>query len=89
MKDLPAEVKKARQSILIKKKEECKLGFVNSMLNKTADFLFEEFKDGYYQGYSENYLRLYIKEYNGSHDIVKVKIIAPYKDGAIAEIQGE
>ena len=31
----------------------------------------------------------YIKEYNGSHDIVKVKIIAPYKDGAIAEIQGE
>jgi len=89
MKDLPAEVKKARQSILIKKKEECKLSFVNSMLNKTADFLFEEFKDGYYQGYSENYLRLYIKEYNGSHDIVKVKIIAPYKDGAIAEIQGE
>ena len=56
------------------------------MVGKTLDFLFEEIKDGYAEGYSENYLRLYIKDYKGTAEIVKVKVIKPFKDGALAEI---
>ena len=61
-----------------------KNAFINSMIGKNADFLFEEYKDGYYQGYTENYLRVYLKDYDGKHDIVKVKLIEPYKDGVKA-----
>lgn len=84
MPDLPAETKKQRQAILLEKKAECKNAFINSMIGKYADFLFEEYKDGYYQGYTENYLRVYLKDYDGKHDIVKVKLIEPYEDGVKA-----
>ena len=73
---------------LIKKKKECKQAFVNKLIGKTCDFLFEEQKDGYFEGYSENYVRLYLKEFLCTHDIVNVEIIAPFKDGALAKIKG-
>ena len=85
---LPKEIKKDRQNKLIKKKKECKQAFVNKLIGKTCDFLFEEQKDGYFEGYSENYVRLYLKEFLCTHDIVKVEIIAPFKDGALAKIKG-
>ena len=86
MKDLPAEIKKSRLSVLLDIKEKQKTAFANKMVGKTLDFLFEEIKDGYAEGYSENYLRLYIKNYTGTAEIVKVKVIKPFKDGALAEI---
>lgn len=86
MKDLSPEIKKARQDKLLIVKQEKKLSFANSMIGKTLGFLFEEEKDGYYTGYSENYLRLYLKEFNGCKEITKVKVICPFKDGAIAEV---
>lgn len=86
MKDLPKQIKKQRLNELLKMKEQSKLAFAKKMVGKTLEFLFEEFKDGYAVGYSENYLRLYIKDYSGEKQIKKVKVIAPYLDGAIAEI---
>ena len=50
------------------------------------DFLFEEYNDGYAEGYSENYLRLYVEDYSGEKSIKKVKVISPFRDGAIAKI---
>ena len=85
MKDLPPEIKKERLNVLIEKKAECKNRFVNQMLNKNLQFVFEEQKDGYAEGYSENYLRLYIKNYSGGK-VQNVKVIEPFKDGALAEI---
>ncbi len=86
MIDLPSEVKKHRQSVLLEKKAECKANFINALVGKTVRFLFEEEKDGYAEGYSENYVRIYIKDYSGEKDIKEVKIIAPFKDGALAKI---
>ncbi len=85
MKDLPPEIKKERQAKLIAKKQDKKLTFATAMCGKILDFLFEEEKDGFAEGYSENYLRLYVKGFPSTNDIVKVKVIKPYKDGAIAE----
>lgn len=85
MKDLPPEIKKERLNVLLDKKAECKSRFVKQMIGKTLEFVYEEQKDGYAEGYSENYLRLYIKDYCGGK-VEKVKVLSPFKDGALAEI---
>lgn len=87
MKDLPHEIKKQRLEILLKKKAECKLKFARFMVGKEEEFIFEEVREGHAQGYSGNYLRLYVKDFTDNGKIRKVKIIEPYKDGAIAEIK--
>ena len=87
MQDLPASVKKERLNKLLEVKAQRKLAFATEMIGNQLDFLFEEEKDGYYQGYSENYLRLYIENYKPDGKIKKVTVIKPFKDGAIAEIK--
>jgi threonylcarbamoyladenosine tRNA methylthiotransferase MtaB len=89
MKDLSPEIKKERLNQLLIKKAECKKNFAEKFVGKSLSFLFEEEKDGYYQGYSENYLRVYLKDFNKDKNIKKVKVIEPFKDGALCEIQGE
>jgi threonylcarbamoyladenosine tRNA methylthiotransferase MtaB len=86
MQDLPSEVKKERLKILLEKKAQCKLNFAEKMKGKTLGFLFEEKKDGYHEGYSGNYLRLYVKDYIPNGKIKKVMVDKPFKDGAIATV---
>ena len=52
--------------------------------NKTAKILIEEENAGYFEGYSENYIKCYIKGDFKVGDIVNVKIDGTFKDGAIA-----
>ncbi len=89
MKDLSGEIKKQRLDELIKLKKESKENFAVKLKGKTLDFLCEEEKDGYYQGYTENYLRVYLKEKVELGKITKVIIEEPFLDGAIAKIKGE
>ncbi|MBR0189809.1 MAG: tRNA (N(6)-L-threonylcarbamoyladenosine(37)-C(2))-methylthiotransferase MtaB [Clostridia bacterium] len=86
MPDLPFEVKKSRLDRLLEIKRRLKAEFAAAMLGKTAEFLPEEFKDGFTEGYSENYLRLYVKGEIPIGKILKVKIGEPFRDGAKAEI---
>ena len=68
--------------------EETKSLFITKNLNKTEEVLLEEFKNGFFVGFTKNYLRTYISpssEYK-LNCVYKVKIITPYKDGVIAEI---
>ena len=90
MKDLPFEIKKQRLDKMLELKNECKQNFALSMVNKELDFLFEEIKDGFAVGYTQNYLRIYIKDYipNNKNQIEKVVAIKPYLDGAIAKQKG-
>ncbi len=84
MKDLPADVKKARIDKLLERKLELKSNFAKAQKGKTLDFLFEEFKDGYAVGYTENYLRVYIKDFVDNGKIRKVNIVDEFMDGASA-----
>ncbi len=87
MQDLSSDIKKRRQAELLEKKAECKSNFINGLIGKTLNVLFEESVDGYLEGYSGNYVRVYAKgDEKLLHNINKVKIIAPYKDGALGEI---
>jgi threonylcarbamoyladenosine tRNA methylthiotransferase MtaB len=86
MPDLDYSIKKERADRLIAKKQQLKLEFASGNVGKELDFLPEE-KDGeFWVGYSGNYLRLYVKGEVDCKKIIKVKVIKPYLDGAIAEI---
>ena len=86
MKDLSGNIKKARLHKMLEKKAQRKLSFARSMQGKILSFLPEEEKDGFIEGYAENYLRLYVKDCALDKKIVKVKVGEPFKDGALAEI---
>lgn len=86
MKDLPSEVKKQRLKVLLELKSQCKNAFATKMVGKELNVLFEQEKDGCFEGYSENYLRVYVKDNVRKDKIQKVQIIRPYLDGAEGKI---
>lgn len=86
MKDLPAEIKKARLDKLLDKKAECKKNFVKLNEGKVLSVIFEEEKNGFTEGYSGNYLRVYVKGAVKSKKPLNVKIVGAYCDGALGEL---
>lgn len=86
MKDLPFAIKKERTERLMAKKAELKAAFVEKSLGKTFDLLAEEFKNGVTEGYTENYLRLYLEKELPAGKIYKVVAKKGYEDGALAEL---
>ena len=86
-KDLSGDIKKERLNRLLKLKAELKENFIKQNINKVLSVIFEEEKDGYLEGYTQNYIRVYLRTPAKTiKDIERVKIIAPFKDGAICEI---
>ena len=86
MPDLSKEIKKDRQDRLLKKKQECKQAFIASQIGRTLSVLFEEQKDGYFEGYSENYVRVYAKSCNGVKGLTKVKVLSAFNDGVLGQV---
>lgn len=90
-RDLPKSIKQKRFEELDKLNTQLKLDFIKK--NKTGSVLIEEQIDGYYVGYTKNYIRCYIpandkKASDGIIDgIVEVKIKEPFRDGALAKIK--
>ena len=85
LKELPSSVKKARMEKMLALKGELKQSFLEKSLGSTLKVLIEEKVGEYYQGYSENYLRVYLKQ-TPKTDMVKVKVASVYEDGVLAEI---
>lgn len=85
LKDLSPETKKRRMDEMLKLKAKLKSEFINSQTGKTLEMIPEERVEGYTEGYSENYLRLYLKE-KTDKNTVKVRVLSPFKEGALAEI---
>ena len=83
-KDLPKQVKMARWKRLEEVAEKLKSDFIQK--NTTFEVLIEEEEDGYFVGYSKNYIRCYFKGNFHAGDIVKGKLKQPFKNGALCEI---
>lgn len=83
LKPLSDGVKKARLEKMLGLKAELKRAYEQKNEGKILEFIAEENIDGYAVGYSENYLRLYVK--GGGEGKYKVKVLRPFKDGAEAE----
>ena len=86
MQDLNGQIKKARLEQLLELKESLKKDFSRSQVGKTLDWLPEEMVGDYTVGYTENYLRVYVKGDHVNKGINKISVIEPYLDGAIAQI---
>lgn len=86
MKELAPEIKQHRQNLLMDKKQKVKSAFIQKIIGTEQEVLFEEILDGYAQGYSGNYVRVYVKDPITCGRLNKVKILGEYKDGAIAEL---
>lgn len=89
MKNIATNVKERveRLSELDKKMHE---NYINKCKNCIFELIVERKKDNseYYEGHTENYIKCYIKSEKDipTNSLLKVKIIKPYLDGAIAEI---
>ncbi len=84
MQDLPYDVKKARLDELLRVKAELKNAFALREEGKALDFLPEERKNGYTTGYTGNYLRIYVKA-DVSDNPERVRVLKPFRDGALAQ----
>lgn len=77
---------KNRVNILKELKNKLKSNFIKNNIGKSLNLLTESEENGYITGYSENYLKLYVKQNLNLNQIYKAVPIKEYLDGAIAEI---
>lgn len=82
--DVPADVKSERLHRLLAAGKIAAEKFVNKQLGREYAVVSEDFDGEYTCGYTENYIKVYVKgEKSGK---IKVKLLKPFKDGVIAEI---
>ena len=85
--DINGDVKKARLNKLIELKKQLKNEFLEKNVGNVVRVLFETDENGYFAGYSENYIRVYAKGDNLADKTIKeVKIIKTLFDGVLGEI---
>ncbi len=86
-KDLPGQVKADRMKRLSELGKRLKNEFI--LKNKTAKVLIEEKNGEYFEGYSENYIKCYIKGDFAVGDVVSVELLKPFKHGALCKFKQE
>lgn len=79
-------VKKERAETLEKYQEISRNIFINKFIGEEFEVLFEEHKNSYFEGYTSNYIRAYLKTDEDLHNkIVKVKAVDTFNDGILVE----
>jgi len=82
--DLSGTVKAERLRKLEALGQKHRLEFIEK--NKTGRVLIEEMSKDFGEGYTENYIKCYVKGEFKVGDIVNVELLKPFKDGALAEL---
>ncbi len=82
-KELPSEVKKNRVERLIRKGAEEKKKYLEKFIGATVELVPENCFDGVTEGYSENYIRVYVEGDMGKEPIL-VRVEGLFKDGVKA-----
>ena len=83
-KELPAAIKKQRVECLLQKAQEVKRAYLERFVGKNLQIVAEYCRDGLWEGYSENYIRVYVQEDQGQEP-TNVRVLRLYKDGVLAE----
>ena len=84
-KELPFAVKKARVEQLLKAGEEEREKFLKRLLGRVLTIVPERCVDGVSEGYSENYIRVYVNGDLGK-DPTQVCVESIFKDGVLARV---
>ena len=82
-KELPFALKKERVERLIAKGAEEKKKYIEKFIGKTLEIVPENCYDGFTEGYSENYIRVYVEGEIGK-DPTHVRVERSFKDGVLA-----
>ena len=82
-RELPAAVKKERVERILKKGAEQKRAYLTRLIGKELEIVPEHCIDGFTEGYSENYVRLYVEGKIGK-DPTHVRVESLFKDGVKA-----
>ncbi len=82
--EVDKKTKKAREAKLQSLNAKLHKKYINEFKNKTLTVLVEEKVGEYFVGYSENYIKCYIKSPVKINEFVKVKIKKQFQDGALA-----
>ena len=85
LKELPAAVKDERMKKLQQIKSELRKNFIAKNVMTEADFVPEEYEEGFTVGYTGNYVRAYVAG-ECEAKIQKIRITGEYLDGVKAEI---
>lgn len=83
--DVDAQVKQDRAERLGLIKQKLKKQFAQGFVGKTCSVLVERKRNGLWEGYSKEYLRVYFTGSVHPNDVVDVKITEPYLDGALGQ----
>lgn len=83
--DVDAQTKQYRAEVLGKIKQQLKMQFAQSFVGKTCSVLVERKRNGYYEGYTKEYLRVYFTGNAKPNEIIDVEIVQPYLDGALGK----
>jgi len=85
---VPHNVKKERSKIMTEVGKRKKLAFGESFVGKTLSVLFEEKHDGYWQGWTDNYIRVHVKtDREIKNEIIPVHLREAAQDFVIGDIE--
>lgn len=85
--DVESGVKTHRAEVLGQIKLQLKKRFADKFAGRSVEVLCERKRNGFFEGYSREYLRVYFTGNCNIGETVTVKIIQPYLDGAKGEVQ--
>lgn len=85
---LEKSVVASRITTMSELKKELKNRYLIENIGKITKFIAEKIKDGYTEGYSPEYIRVYVKGNYNQGDIIRVKLTHIFKDGLGGEIVG-
>ena len=81
------DIKKLRTRIMIEMGKRKKFAFYQKFLGRTVKVLFEQPYDGYWEGWSNNYMRIKVpSEKNLKNEILPVKLLSVEDDKIIGEL---
>ena len=79
-------VKKQRVHLMQQMEAKSALDFHTRFLGKTLDVLFEQTHEGYTEGLTSNYIKVYVQGEIPSGEICSVKLEEIFKDGILGKI---
>jgi threonylcarbamoyladenosine tRNA methylthiotransferase MtaB len=82
-KELPAAVKKERVERLLQKAAKVKEKYLEKTVGKELSVVWEYCSQGYWEGYSDNYVRVYVEDKTGKEP-THVRVEKLFKDGVLA-----
>ncbi len=82
-KELPSSVKKERVERLLQKAGQVKAKYLKKTVGEELSVVWEYCLDGYWEGYSDNYVRVYVEDKTGKEP-THVRVEKLFKDGVLA-----